>query len=171
MSSGEPETSAEKLMDRDSISHFLHKKTRLYLLPKDIRVLLPAGVGILAYGLLTHLLFDRFCPMLILTDFPCPGCGMTRALFLALTGRFALAWKLQPLIYGWILYGMAFVIRRYFTQKAATLREKRLWLLAPVILLSAGIVLYLYRIIHGFPPGLKEPGRTLPGMILELFRK
>ena len=62
----------------------------LRLLAGDLRRLCPAAAAILAYGVVTHLLFDRFCPMLILTGFPCPGCGMTRALFLVLTGRLSL---------------------------------------------------------------------------------
>ncbi len=158
-------------MNRDDFFGFLHKKTRLYLLAEDVRTLVPAAAALLAYGLLTHLLFDRFCPMLILVDFPCPGCGMTRALFFVLTGRFGHAWRLQPLVYGWILYGLAFGFRRYFTKGAKYWLEKRAWLAAPVLLLMAGLVLYLYRIVCGFPPGLKEAGATLPGLILDMLRK
>lgn len=90
----------------------------LRLLAGDLRRLCPAAAAILAYGVVTHLLFDRFCPMLILTGFPCPGCGMTRALFLVLTGRFAAAWRFQPSVYGWILLAAAFGMRRYLIKTA-----------------------------------------------------
>lgn len=66
------------------------------LFGNDIRALLPAILALAWYWLVTHLLFDRFCPMQILLGLPCPGCGMTRAFMLVLTGRFAAAWSLQP---------------------------------------------------------------------------
>lgn len=99
--------------------------------------------------------------MLILTGLPCPGCGMTRALFLALTGRFARAWEFQPPVYGWILLGLAFAVRRYLTVSPVSTREKQLWTLALALLLLASLVLYIYRMFTGFPEGIVEPGRTL----------
>ena len=68
----------------------------LRLLGKDILALLPAIAALAGYWTVTHLLFDRFCPMQILLGLPCPGCGMTRALGLVLTGHLAAAWKMQP---------------------------------------------------------------------------
>ena len=99
--------------------------------------------------------------MLILTGLPCPGCGMTRALFLALTGRFTRAWEFQPPVYGWILLGLAFAVRRYLTVSPVSAREKQLWTLALALLLLASLVLYIYRMFTGFPEGIVEPGRTL----------
>ena len=141
------------------------RKTGLPLFLDDIRMLAPAIGAILAYGLVTHLIFDRFCPMLILTGCPCPGCGMTRALFLALTGQFSRAWEFQSPVYGWILFGLAFGIRRYFIRKPFSSREKSGWLLLLSLLLISSLVLYGYRIFHGFPEGIAEPGRTLPEVV------
>lgn len=161
---------------------------------EDIRNLSPALAALFLYWLLTRLIFDRFCPMLILTDIPCPGCGMTRALILALTGRFAEAWALQPPVYGWILFGTLFCLRRYFpglfggkgtaglgadgglaekaasgkmTFKAMSVRERRLWLLALAVLFLLGIGLYGVRLVYGFPKGVLDPGRT----VFELTRR
>ena len=61
----------------------------LRLIGKDIHALLPAIAALAVYWTVTHLLFDRFCPMQILLGLPCPGCGMTRALGLVLTGHLA----------------------------------------------------------------------------------
>ena len=44
------------------------------------------------------------CPMVIMTGFPCPGCGLTRAMFMVLRGDFAGAWKMHPFIYGVIVW-------------------------------------------------------------------
>lgn len=132
------------------------------LLAQDIRELFPAVCAVLLYAVLTHLLFDRFCPMLILTDLPCPGCGMTRAFFLVLTGRFGEAWRLQPPVYGWILLGAAFAARRYGPWKRGAAirgRERSFWRLALALCLCANMGLYGWRLLHGFPEGLIEPGR------------
>lgn len=137
------------------------EKRGFSLLLAELKRLAPAVCAVLLYAAVTQLLFDRFCPMLILTGLPCPGCGMTRALFLALTGRFARAWEFQPPVYGWILLGLAFAVRRYLTVSPVSAREKQLWTLALALLLLASLVLYIYRMFTGFPEGIVEPGRTL----------
>ena len=44
------------------------------------------------------------CPFRLLTGYPCPGCGLTRAIGNATTGHFLLAINLNPLI---IVIGIA----------------------------------------------------------------
>ena len=39
------------------------------------------------------------CPVRLLTGFPCPGCGGTRAMGAICTGDFSAAWHLNPLAY------------------------------------------------------------------------
>ena len=112
----------------------------------DLRFALP---GIAAYYLLVHFLFGQFCPVMIFFRFPCPGCGMTRALFLVLSGHWAQAWRLQPLIFGWILLGIWFGWNRYFQEKKSVLLT---WCL--VFLLLSVLGLYAWRLFHGFPAGL-----------------
>lgn len=141
----------------------------LRLLAGDLRRLCPAAAAILAYGVVTHLLFDRFCPMLILTGFPCPGCGMTRALFLVLTGRFAAAWRFQSPVYGWILLAAAFGMRRYLIKKPRSVRETYIWTLLLGLLLLSSLALYGYRVFRGFPPEIVEPGGTLMGLVSSLW--
>ena len=89
----------------------------LRLLGKDILALLPAIAALAGYWTVTHLLFDRFCPMQILLGLPCPGCGMTRALGLVLTGHLAAAWKMQPPVYGWMVAGVVFGVQRYLVNR------------------------------------------------------
>lgn len=124
-------------------------KAGLTLLKNDICCLRYALLGIAVYFVCVHFLFGQFCPLLILAHFPCPGCGMTRALFLVLTGRPAEAWRLQPLIYGWIFLGLWFAVNRYLRGKKSALLRGYL-----ICLLLAALVLYGYRLVYGFPPGL-----------------
>lgn len=141
----------------------------LRLLGKDIRALLPALVAVAVYWTMTHLLFDRFCPMQILFGLPCPGCGMTRALILVLTGRFAAAWNLQPPVYGWIAAGVAFGIQRYLVNVGESEAKAKMWTWVLIFLLLWGIGLYLWRIIYGFPANVEDPGRTLYEAVRSIF--
>lgn len=45
------------------------------------------------------------CPFRLVTDIPCPGCGMTRSSIALARGDFAAAWKHHPFAYG--LVGLA----------------------------------------------------------------
>ena len=49
------------------------EKRGFSLLLADLKRLAPAVCAVLLYAAVTQLLFDRFCPMLILTGLPCPG--------------------------------------------------------------------------------------------------
>lgn len=40
------------------------------------------------------------CPFRLVTDIPCPGCGMTRSSIALARGDFAAAWKHHPFAYG-----------------------------------------------------------------------
>ena len=92
-------------------------RTGLRRLGRDIYDLRYALLGIAIYYVTVHLLFGQFCPMMIFLHLPCPGCGMTRAFVLVLTGHWQQAWQLQPLVYGWILLGILFGINRYLLDK------------------------------------------------------
>ena len=138
----------------------------ILLLIKDIRSLLPAMAGVAVYWSATHLLFDRFCPTQILFNFPCPGCGMTRALMLVLSGQFGEARRLQPPVYGWILGGAGFCVDRYLihVEKRSAGAEK-LWIVYFILLLLWGMALYGLRLFTGIPVELMDPGRTLYSLL------
>ena len=119
-------------------------------LRKDLYGLRYALLGIAVYYAAVHLIFGQFCPMMIVLHLPCPGCGMTRALVMVLTGRLKEAWELQPLIYGWILLAVLFAVNRY------VLDRKPAILTGLLIALLLGILFfYVYRIGTGFPPELR----------------
>ncbi|OUP63738.1 DUF2752 domain-containing protein [Sellimonas sp.] len=86
------------------------------------------------------------CPLVLVTGFPCPGCGLSRAAFSILRGEFLQAWHLNPFIYAIVALAGAFCIRRYILHKETTSLKK--WLL---LLLIGMILFYIYRMIRYFP--------------------
>lgn len=80
---------------------------------RDIR---QYGVGILAAVILyflMHGLFSAFCPSVLISGFPCPGCGMTRAVLYLFRGQFARSWALNPAAVLWVLWVLLFAYNRY----------------------------------------------------------
>ncbi len=70
------------------------------------------GLGAAALALFVFVPgIQPLCPMRWMLHIPCPGCGMTRAAALALTGQFAAATRMHPL---W------FVVLPLLTLAAAT---------------------------------------------------
>ena len=126
---------------------------------KDVRSFWQIGAVIVAYDIVVQLLFGQFCPSVIVTGLPCPGCGMTRAVFYFATGRFAEGMAMNPLGIGWLLLAVYFFLMRY------TFGKK------PVGLLQVGgclvvlmIVFYIYRMCFVFPgetPICYEEGNLL----------
>ena len=86
------------------------------------------------------------CPFRGITGLPCPACGMTRAGFLFLEGRFREAFLIHPFIYPAFLMAVIFVLFRYL------LGRSTLWMQWPLILLGIGLFLfYFYRMSLLFP--------------------
>lgn len=86
------------------------------------------------------------CPFVMVTGFPCPGCGLSRAGFSLLRGEFLRAWAFHPFIYGIVLLVIVFLVRRYIFHKEVKSLQK--WL---VVLIVAMLVFYIYRMLRYFP--------------------
>lgn len=113
---------------------------------KDIKSIWPGVLAFAIYYLITHLLFHASCPLLLLCGLPCPGCGLLRCITLILTFKFANAWWLNPVIYAWVIWFIAFCITRYILN----IRPKWLKaLLGLVILITLGR--YIYGMINWYP--------------------
>ena len=112
-----------------------------------VRVILwVAAIAAAHRAVLRHFLYS-LCPMVLITGYPCPACGMTRAGVLVLTGHFAAAWKLQPFIYILGAFVLAVVIWRYLLFKRSIKWMK--WCLIVIMLLM--IAFYIYRMALYFP--------------------
>lgn len=122
---------------------------------KDICEYKMLGIGILVYYVIVSYIFSAFCPSVIVTGFPCPGCGITRGFLFVMTGQFERAWNINPLIYGWIFFALYVGVQRYLLG-----REARGWKKLLAILAVAMIVVFIYRMYRYFP---NKPPMTFTG--------
>nr|WP_294463638.1 DUF2752 domain-containing protein [uncultured Sellimonas sp.] len=111
------------------------------------------------YFLLAWKCFYSSCPLVMISGFPCPGCGLSRAGFCLLRGAFAQAWYFHPFIYGIALLAAAFVIRRYVLHREVRSLQKYL-----ILLLAGMLIFYMYRMIRYFPG--EPPMSYYPGNLL-----
>lgn len=112
------------------------------------------------YDVAVQLLFHAFCPMVIVTGLPCPGCGMTRAVFYFATGQFEKGWEMNPLGIFWLGLAAYFVIMRYGFGKTA-----KGVLQVGGVLAACMLVFYGYRMYRYFPG--EAPVCYTPGSLLE----
>lgn len=106
-------------------------------------------IGIFIFGvyyIVIHMVLHAFCPMVLLTGFPCAGCGMTRAVLAVLKGQFARAWNLNPMALPVLLFlGYCMWMRYILCKKVKGIK-------AGIVILVAGMLLtYGYRMCTIFP--------------------
>lgn len=100
----------------------------------------------LLYYILIKAVFHAYCPMVLITGLPCPGCGMTRAVLLLLMGEWKRSWNLQPLAVVWLLFGIWIFVWRYLLGKKIKWFQPIL-----IVLLVSLIAFYIYRMATVFP--------------------
>ena len=69
---------------------------------KLINLIIFYGIIVLyiVLSLIVHFVFDAYiCPFRAIFDFPCPMCGMSRAVFYLVQFKFSLAFKMHPLVF------------------------------------------------------------------------
>lgn len=98
------------------------------------------------YYMVVHMLFQAFCPAILLTGFPCAGCGMTRAVLCIVSGQFARAWNLNPMAFPVLLFGVYCLCMRYIAGKRVKGFKVGICILAVCMLL-----VYIYRMCTIFP--------------------
>lgn len=112
----------------------------------DIKNYWVGGAVFAGYFLFGRLFLYSLCPMVVVTGFPCPACGMTRAVLSILKGNFAAAWYLHPFSYAFLLFLIVFAVRRYILKMDVKCLAK--YAAAGLIGL---IIYYIYRMIRYFP--------------------
>ncbi|MBQ8597580.1 MAG: DUF2752 domain-containing protein [Lachnospiraceae bacterium] len=113
---------------------------------KDIKEYGWALAAFLVCYALIHVIFDAFCPLLVLTGIPCAGCGLTRAFLFLFSGQFARAMYMNPSVLLVLAFVLYFVLFRY------VLGRKVKGLNVCLALLVAGmLIIYGYRMWMYFP--------------------
>ncbi|MCM1387984.1 MAG: DUF2752 domain-containing protein [Bacillus sp. (in: Bacteria)] len=113
---------------------------------QDIKNMRMAVTALALYAIFSHLIFRAFCPMVIMTGFPCPGCGMTRALFYLITGRFAESVRMHPAGIWVVILFLYFCWNRYIMGRKA--KGMQLLIAATCVML---VVCYIWRMALYFP--------------------
>jgi hypothetical protein len=99
------------------------------------------GSAIPAKRIINHL--PLFCPFELVTSIPCPGCGMTHALFSMAQGNIGDAWLFNPFSFFFILLlGMSCLPRGYVKSQS-----RRTALLMRILFVVALISLLYYWIV------------------------
>lgn len=114
---------------------------------QDIKSAKWAVILIIAYFVILKRYLHSLCPLVILTGFPCPGCGLTRAAFAVLHLDFARAWEIHPFIFPIIILAVVFCAERYIFCRSEMKVSK--WM--AIIIMTAMIVFYIWRMIFCFP--------------------
>lgn len=113
---------------------------------RDIRNYWQAAIAIAVYTVLVNIVFHAFCPMVIMTGFPCPGCGMTRSLFYLATGRVLKSIQMNPMGVPIACIFLYFCWNRYVKGKKA---KGIIPLIVTAIVLL--LTVYAFRMYRFFP--------------------
>lgn len=122
-------------------------KQSIKLFLQDVKAARWAIILIIAYFVILKKYLYSLCPLVILTGFPCPGCGLTRAGVAVLHLDFARAWKIHPFIFPIIILAGIFVTERYILQKKKMNISK--WF--AIAVMTGMIVFYIFRMLTMFP--------------------
>lgn len=100
---------------------------------------------IFIYAACTMVIFHQICPAALITGFPCPGCGITRAAFCILCGDFVSAWQINPCIYIWLCFTVLYFYFQYYKKNQTAANH--------LVLLTGSITIavYIYGMINYFP--------------------
>lgn len=102
--------------------------------------------------IILQILFKRICPISIITGYPCPGCGITRAFFFFLTFRWNLAFSYNPTIFLWLLIFTWGIFLRYFIKDNTFQKnQKKIFIRAVTTVGLISIAVYIVRMNIFYP--------------------
>ena len=102
--------------------------------------------------IILQILFKRICPISIITGYPCPGCGITRAFFFFLTFRWNLAFSYNPTIFFWLLIFTWGIFLRYFIKDNTFQKnQKNIFIRAVTTVGLISIAVYIVRMNIFYP--------------------
>ncbi|MBE5844745.1 MAG: DUF2752 domain-containing protein [Butyrivibrio sp.] len=93
-----------------------------------------------------NIIFHTTCPVVILTGFPCPGCGLTRAFVSLVIFHPVLAFKYNATFVLWLLFILVLLGNRYvFDGRIKGIKA----MLGALLVIT--IMFYVWRLLHVFP--------------------
>lgn len=119
---------------------------------------------VLYLGIVAGVLRLPVCPLVYMTGYPCPACGITRAMILFLTGDFPGAWQMHPFFYALLAAAATASLFRYGLGRDISWMK---YVIAGIII--GGIVYYIYRMAVLFPQ--QEPMIYYESSILGRIKK
>lgn len=143
-------------------------KEAVSLIWKDVKSMWAAFLVIAAYYMVGKSYLYSGCVVVMVTGFPCPACGMTRAAFALLRGDFARAFQLNPFIYAIVIFVFAFCVWRYILQK-----NQRIFVKWGILLIVCMVLFYIYRMVCLFPgePPMSYYRRNLLATVWEVIQR
>ncbi len=136
-------------MGKRSLKQVFMDALKLFL--DDMKNTKWAIIFLTAYFVFSKKIFHNICPLVALTGFPCPGCGLTRAGISVLRLDFSSAWRFHPFIFPILLYILLFVINRYFFFDKNR-KFLRCYAIVILILMTGFYIWRMYRYFPGEPP-------------------
>lgn len=103
-----------------------------------------AAAAFLLYAGMVNQVFHALCPLVIFCGVPCPGCGVSRAAVCFLTGRWQLAWQMNPVIFPIALAAAYFCTMRYLLGRKVKGLKVLLAVIMVLLILVYCIRMYLY---------------------------
>lgn len=119
----------------------------LTLLWEDIKAAKWVIILIIAYFAFMKKFLYSLCPMVLITGFPCPGCGLTRAAFCLFHFDFLNAFFIHPFIYPIVIYLVIFGWNRYLLGRK--MGRGLLW--GMIGIMAAMLLFYILRMFVCFP--------------------
>ena len=112
----------------------------------DIKNIWPAIAVLTCFWGIMYFFYASLCPFRVLTGFPCPACGLTRAGLLLLTFHFKYAWEMNPSIYLWFPLILYALFAKYFWKAGLK------YLLGILVIVSIiTVIIFTYRMITSYP--------------------
>lgn len=133
----------------------------------DIRKYGVAILIVVLFYFAMHLVFDVFCPMILMTGFPCPGCGLTRSILFFMQGQFVRSFAIHPLGCFVVLFLGYCGLFRYILGKRIPAVK---WL--AVVFLIAALMLYAWGMWKYFPhkPPYTYKADNLLQKVLQIYK-
>ncbi len=115
------------------------------ILSDDVRRYGRTAVAVIGIWAAMTILTGHTCFTRLLFGIPCPWCGITRALVLMVTGRFADSWRMHPMAGFYVILAAAWFVTH------VTGKGKTLFVAGFAVIMAVTIAVFIFRLPGMFP--------------------